>query len=166
MLTGQNGILNRASEAKNKTTDAQNKEELEFALSQMAMEYHLNGGAATFSDYIFAHEDDLKAALGTSNVSLNSEAKTITYKKPEIKYYSNLTGAELTDFSDMADILAKHIVSPVRFTSELAAMAADGFDTFVEFGPNKVLTGLVKKTFKGVKAFNIENCKNLEEAFS
>ncbi len=66
----------------------------------------------------------------------------------------------------MADILAKHIVSPVRFTSELAAMAADGFDTFVEFGPNKVLTGLVKKTFKGVKAFNIENCKNLEEAFS
>ena len=78
MLTGQNGILNRASEAKNKTTDAQNKEELEFALSQMAMEYHLNGGAATFSDYIFAHEDDLKAALGTSNVSLNSEAKTIT----------------------------------------------------------------------------------------
>lgn len=93
-------------------------------------------------------------------------AKTITYKKPEIKYYSNLTGAELTDFSDMADILAKHIVSPVRFTSELAAMAADGFDTFVEFGPNKVLTGLVKKTFKGVKAFNIENCKNLEEAFS
>ena len=80
MLTGQNGILNRASEAKNKTTDAQNKEELEFALSQMAMEYHLNGGAATFSDYIFAHEDDLKAALGTSNVSLNSEAKTITYK--------------------------------------------------------------------------------------
>ena len=80
MLTGQNGILNRASEAKNKTTDSQNKEELEFALSQMAMEYHLNGGAATFSDYIFAHEDDLKAALGTSNVSLNSEAKTITYK--------------------------------------------------------------------------------------
>ena len=80
MLTGQNGILNRASEAKNKTTDAQNKEELEFALSQMAMEYHLNGGAATFSDYIFAHGDDLKAALGTSNVSLNSEAKTITYK--------------------------------------------------------------------------------------
>ena len=92
--------------------------------------------------------------------------ETATYKKPEIKYYSNLTGAELTDFSDMADILAKHIVSPVRFTSELAAMAADGFDTFVEFGPNKVLTGLVKKTFKGVKAFNIENCKNLEEAFS
>ena len=80
MLTGQNGILNRAAEAKDKTTDAQNQEELEMALSQMAMEYHLNGGADTFSDYIFAHEDDLKAELGTSNVSLNSEAKTITYK--------------------------------------------------------------------------------------
>mgnify|MGYP003425745361 FL=1 len=93
-------------------------------------------------------------------------AKTITYKKPEIKYYSNLTGAELTDFSDMAEILAKHIVSPVRFTSELNAMVNDGFDTFVEFGPNKVLTGLVKKTLKGVNAYNIENVKTLEEAFA
>lgn len=93
-------------------------------------------------------------------------AKTITYKKPEIKYYSNLTGAELTDFSDMAEILAKHIVSPVRFTSELNAMVNDGFDTFVEFGPNKVLTGLVKKTLKGVNAYNIENVKTLEGAFA
>ncbi len=80
MLTGQNGILNRGAEAKQKTTDAQSKEELEMALSQMAMEYHLNGGADTFSDYIFAHEDELKKALGTDNVSLNSAAKTITYK--------------------------------------------------------------------------------------
>ena len=80
MLTGQNGILSRASEAQSKTSDAQNKEELEMAISQMAMEYHLNGGVGTFSDYIFENEDKLKEALGTNNVSLDSGAKTITYK--------------------------------------------------------------------------------------
>lgn len=92
-------------------------------------------------------------------------AKKISFKKPDIKYYSNVTGAELTDFSDMPSILAKHIISPVLFTSELNAMANDGFTDFYEFGPNKVLTGLVRKTLKDVKALNIENLKTLEEAF-
>lgn len=92
-------------------------------------------------------------------------AKTIQFKAPQVKYYSNVTGGELTDFSDMASILAKHIVSPVRFTSELAAMSEAGADTFYEFGPGKTLTGLVKKTLKGVTAVNISGQKSLEEAF-
>lgn len=91
-------------------------------------------------------------------------AKIITFKAPQVKYYSNVTGGELTDFSDMPSLLAQHIVSPVRFTSELAAMEAAGADTFVEFGPGKTLTGLVKKTLKGVTALNIENLAGLEGA--
>lgn len=91
-------------------------------------------------------------------------AKTITFNAPDCKYYSNVTGGELTDFSDMASLLAKHIVSPVRFTSELAAMQNAGADRFVEFGPGKTLTGLVKKTLKDVTALNIENLETLEGA--
>lgn len=90
-------------------------------------------------------------------------AKGITFNAPKVKFYSNVLGAELTDFSDMPALLAKHIVSPVRFTAELAAMQADGFDNFVEFGPKNVLTGLVKKTLKDVTAKNCENCATLDE---
>ncbi len=92
-------------------------------------------------------------------------AKTITFKAPQVKYYSNVTGGELADFSDMPSLLAQHIVSPVRFTSELDAMSGAGADKFFEFGPGKTLTGLVKKTLKGVTALNIENLKTLGEAF-
>lgn len=88
-------------------------------------------------------------------------AKTVTFKAPQVKYYSNVTGGELTDFSDMPSMLAKHIVSPVKFTSELSAMSEAGADRFVEFGPGKTLTGLVKKTLKDVTAFNIENVEGL-----
>lgn len=88
-------------------------------------------------------------------------AKTINFKKPEVKYYSNVTGGELTDFSDMPELLAKHIVSPVKFTSELMAMQKDGATKFVEFGAGKTLTGLVKKTLNDVTAFNIENIDGL-----
>ncbi|WP_295070548.1 ACP S-malonyltransferase [Ruminococcus sp.] len=93
-------------------------------------------------------------------------AKTITFNAPQVKYYSNLTGGELNDFSDMASMLAKHIVSPVRFTSELAAMQEAGADKFVEFGPGRTLTGLVKKTLKDVTAVNVENLETLEGALS
>lgn len=92
--------------------------------------------------------------------------KDVTFKTPEVKFFSNVLGAELTDFSDMPSLLAKHIVSPVRFTAELAQMQEQGFDTFVEFGPKNVLTGLVKKTLKGVTALNCENCATLEEVVS
>ncbi|MDE5558801.1 MAG: ACP S-malonyltransferase [Ruminococcus sp.] len=88
-------------------------------------------------------------------------AKTITFKSPEVKYYSNVTGGELTDFSNMPELLAQHIVSPVKFTSELNAMYQAGADKFVEFGAGKTLTGLVKKTLKGVTAFSIENVEGL-----
>ena len=93
-------------------------------------------------------------------------AKTIKFSAPNVKYYSNLTGGELTDFSDMAAMLAKHIVSPVRFTSELAAMQEAGADKFVEFGPGRTLTGLVKKTLKDVTAVNVEDLETLEGALS
>ena len=84
------------------------------------------------------------------------------FAAPKCGFYSNVLGGELTDFSDMRALLAKHIVSPVRFTDELTAMQAAGYDRFIECGPGKVLTGLVKKTLEGVTAMNCENAETLK----
>ena len=78
-------------------------------------------------------------------------------------FYSNLSGRVLESTGDLAERLARHIVSPVLFTKELAAMQAAGIDTYVELGPGKVLSGLVKKTLKGVTILNVENQKSLEK---
>ncbi len=88
----------------------------------------------------------------------------ITFNKPSVPFYSNLTGDVQTDFDDMPSKLAKHIVSPVKFTSELNALAEAGYTDYAELGPGKVLTGLVKKTLKEVNAVNVENQKTLENA--
>ena len=90
--------------------------------------------------------------------------KDVQFNEPEVEFYSNVLGEKLQDFSDMPTLLAKHIVSPVKFTSELEQMDKAGYENFVELGPNKVLTGLVKKTLKGKNAVNIENIKTLEKA--
>lgn len=91
-------------------------------------------------------------------------AETISFRTAKVDFYSNLTGEKLEDFSDMPSMLARHIVSPVKFTSELALMDKAGYENYIELGPNKVLTGLVKKTLKGASAMNIENAATLEKA--
>lgn len=90
-----------------------------------------------------------------------AEIQSISFNKPTVAFYSNVTGGLLTDFDDMPAYLAKHILSPVRFVSELQLMQKNGYQNFIELGPNKVLTGLVKKTLKDVTAVNIENEKTL-----
>lgn len=86
------------------------------------------------------------------------------FNAPNCDYYANLYGKRLDDFSDMPSYLAAHICSPVRFADELECMSAAGIEAFVELGPNKVLTGLVKKTLRGAVAVNIENNDTLEKA--
>lgn len=115
----------------------------------------LKVAAAFHSKLMQPAADEFEAELKKMNV---------TFSKPNVKFFSNLTGAEMTDIDNMPEKLARHIVSPVLFTKELAAMQSEGFDTFVELGPNKVLTGLVRKTLDGVTALNVENAKTLEKA--
>lgn len=89
--------------------------------------------------------------------------KDVEFKAPTVDFYSNVLGEKLTDFSNMPELLASHIVSPVKFTSELEALKEAGFDTFIELGPNKVLAGLVRKTLSDVDFANVENAKTLEK---
>ncbi len=99
--------------------------------------------------------DEFKAAI-----------KDFTFSAPKCDFYANLYGKKLEDFSDMPSYLAAHICSPVKFVDELNAMQSAGIDTFIELGPNKVLTGLVRKTLTGVAFANIENLATLEKALA
>jgi [acyl-carrier-protein] S-malonyltransferase len=67
-------------------------------------------------------------------------------------------------FEAMPEYLASHLCSPVRFTDQLHAMKRDGYDTFLELGPGKVVSGLVKKTLPDATVCNIEDLKSLEAA--
>ncbi|RPF43259.1 [acyl-carrier-protein] S-malonyltransferase [Hydrogenoanaerobacterium saccharovorans] len=108
------------------------------------------------------HTEKLKDAADRMRESL----LTLDYNHtPSARFFCNVTGSESTDFSNLPDYLAKQMVSPVRFVDELNAMQAAGISTYLELGPSKVLTGLVKKTIKGCTAANIDSPKALEKAF-
>lgn len=94
---------------------------------------------------------------------LKAAALSVRFSEPQIPFYSNVTGNLLSDFEDMPGYLARHMVSPVRFAEELRSIHSAGITRFVECGPGKVLTGLVRKTLDGVQAFNVENAKSFQK---
>lgn len=110
----------------------------------------LNVAAAFHSKLMQGAADEFKPA-----------AEQISFKTPEITMLSNISGTVLDSIDNMPERLALHIVSPVKFTSELAYLSENGYDTFIECGPGKVLTGLVKKTLKGVNAMNVQDADTL-----
>lgn len=90
--------------------------------------------------------------------------KTLPWKQPAIPYYSNLTGGKIESFEDLPGYLQQHMVSPVLFTRELESLFADGYEQFIEVGPGKVLSGLVKRTLRGIRPLSIETAADLDKA--
>ena len=89
--------------------------------------------------------------------------KGFTFKTPHVDFYSNVMGKKLEDFSDMPKSLSEHLVTPVKFYQELLEMQNAGIKNFFEVGPNKVLSGLAKKTLSGCTVMYIENPKTLQK---
>ena len=79
-----------------------------------------------------------------------------------IKVIKNLDGNYYTRNDNIKEILAKHIISPVRFDKAIKLMENEEIEEYVEIGPGKVLTGFIKKDNKEAKVYNINNLETLE----
>ncbi len=72
---------------------------------------------------------------------------TRTFTEPKAVVFSNTTAAPYpADAAGIAELLAKHLTSPVLFADEVEAMYAAGARIFVEAGPKNVLSGLTRST--------------------
>ena len=83
-----------------------------------------------------------------------AELKKVEIKKTETILYSNLTGEPYTD--NVVELLSRQIASPVQWERLIRNMIADGVDTFIEIGPGRTLTNMVKKIDGQVRAKTVE----------
>ncbi|MBQ7827427.1 MAG: ACP S-malonyltransferase [Clostridia bacterium] len=74
--------------------------------------------------------------------------------KPSIPLYSNMTAQPYG--SDAAYLLSRQICSPVRWEETVRNMIGAGIDTFIEIGPGKTLTNMIRKTDPAVTAVSFE----------
>ena len=82
---------------------------------------------------------------------------------PKIPVYANMTAEPYPQQDEAcASILTGQVTHPVQWEKTIRRMAEDGFDTFIEVGPGKTLSGLVKKIIKDAKIYRVEDKATLE----
>ena len=96
--------------------------------------------------------------MNKATIVMNEEIAKLNFKEPKNILISNVTGKEISNSSDLKDLLVKQIESRVRWRESVLLMIDKGVNQFIEIGPGKVLSGLVKRIDKSVKvsAINTE----------
>ena len=99
---------------------------------------------------------------------MKEKIKRIKFSRPLFDIVSNVTAETENDVERIKDLLIKQIFSTVRWRESLIYMSNKGIKNFVEIGPGKALSGMVKRTIKDVKSFSINSItdiKNLQNEF-
>jgi [acyl-carrier-protein] S-malonyltransferase len=84
-------------------------------------------------------------------------------KDSSVPVIANFTAQPETKAGDIRWNLIKQVNGPVRWSDSVQSMIQQGIDTFVEVGPGKVLTGLMRKTNREVACISVETPKSIEE---
>ena len=77
------------------------------------------------------------------------------FKDPKPSIISNVTAKAENKVNKIKELLIKQITSRVKWRESVEYMINNGVNEFIEIGPGKVLSGLVKRINKDVKVFNI-----------
>lgn len=94
---------------------------------------------------------------------LMSELEKIEFSDIKIPLVANVTAETVKTPSDIRELLARQVSSPVLWEDSIRLMMDQGVDTFIEIGPGKVLSGFIKKINKEARSFNIEDLASLEK---
>jgi [acyl-carrier-protein] S-malonyltransferase len=95
---------------------------------------------------------------------LAGELDGVTVHAPRVPVVRNVDAGLTTTADDVKPFLVRQVASPVRWTDCLAALGREGATTWLEVGPGRVLTGLLKRTVEGAHGQAVEDPDSLEKA--
>ena len=106
--------------------------------------------------------------LSECSKALEEELKKTKINCKDSRVVKNIDGKPYKQTDDIVQILANHIMNPVRFSEDLQTMYDSGIDTFVEILPRKTITGFVKRmNFENpVQIKSINNVETLEQVIN
>jgi [acyl-carrier-protein] S-malonyltransferase len=88
---------------------------------------------------------------------MKKEIEKINFQDSNMRLISNVTANEITNKENIQKLLIDQIENRVRWRESINNMIAKGVNQFIEIGPGKVLSGLVKRINKDVKINTINN---------
>ncbi|MED4904405.1 ACP S-malonyltransferase [Parageobacillus thermoglucosidasius] len=93
---------------------------------------------------------------------LQEVLNTIAIRDAEIPVIANVTAQPVVKKEEILRLLIEQLYSPVRWEQSVETMIRLGVDTFVEIGPGKVLSGLVKKISRNVRVYAVNDLASLQ----
>jgi len=93
--------------------------------------------------------------------NMKAKIENTNFLKPKPSIISNVTAREETDVDKIRPLLIDQITSRVRWRESIDFMIKQGVASFLEIGPGKVLSGLVKKINRNVKISNINSIEDI-----
>jgi [acyl-carrier-protein] S-malonyltransferase len=97
---------------------------------------------------------------------LASELERLTVSAPRIPVIRNVDGGVTRTADEVKPFLVQQVASPVRWTDCVERLAREGATGFLEVGPGRVLTGLLKRTLDGARGHAVEDPASLEKAIA
>ena len=85
------------------------------------------------------------------------------FKKPLFKIVNNVNAMPENDPEKIKKFLIEQISSTVRWRESIIKMSTEGVENFIEIGPGKALTGMVKRTQKNVNCFSINSIDDIKK---
>jgi [acyl-carrier-protein] S-malonyltransferase len=108
------------------------------------------------------HSELMKSAAGKMATVLDN----ITFEKPLVPVISNVTAKPYLSADEIPTALVEQIYSPVMWEDTIKYLVDQGVDTFIEAGPGKVLSGLVKKISRRLTVLPVYDQASLDKAIS
>ncbi len=93
---------------------------------------------------------------------LRTALEALALRSPQIPLVNNVDVAIKAEPFEIKDALVRQAYSPVRWVEVVQKMKSEGVDTVIEFGPGKVLTGLVARIDKEIKAYSVFDPASLQ----
>jgi [acyl-carrier-protein] S-malonyltransferase len=90
----------------------------------------------------------------------------VEFSVPKIPLVNNADAMFLDDIESIKVSLIRQISSPLLWENSIRAIADSGVETFMEVGPGKVLSGLIKRIVPEARVLNVEDLKSLEKTLS
>jgi len=95
--------------------------------------------------------------MNKATVIMKEEINKLNFKEPKNILISNVTGKEILDSNELKELLVKQIESSVRWRESVLLMIEKGVTQFIEIGPGKVLSGLIKRIDRNAKVSAINS---------
>ena len=93
---------------------------------------------------------------------LAPDLEALNFSEPAIPVVTNVDARATSAPDELRDALVRQVSSPVRWVESMQLLIEQGIGTFVEAGPGKVLSGLMRQISRDVKALNVEDAASLE----